>query len=95
VVCEGKLWLTGGHLGDRATNSVLIYDPENDSWATGPFLHFAGESHAAVHEGEVHVAIYAIRAGTWRPWRYNGTAWVRTSRDRTAHFGACESIFLG
>ena len=42
----GNLWLIGGYTGEvdgvtfRSTASVLIYDPETDTWETAPPLPF-------------------------------------------------------
>ena len=36
VAVDGKMWVIGGFVpGEGRTASVIIYDPETDSWTTG------------------------------------------------------------
>ena len=38
VVHEGKMMVIGGEVDDRPTTSVILYDPQTDTWADGPPL---------------------------------------------------------
>ena len=82
AVVDGKIWLMGGKLhedDDEAgeyefadvTDTVVVYDPTNDSWEAGPALPHGVSGHTAtVHDGEVHLlsgegAVFVYRSGAW------------------------------
>ena len=72
AVVQGRLWHIGGvDETDTGTVSLFIYDPGDDSWATGPPLPRVVEfPRAATHDGEVHLigrdgALHVHRDGAW------------------------------
>ena len=74
------------------TDTVVVYDPTNDSWEVSPALpHGARPYTATVHDGEVYLlsgegAVFVYRSGAWE----EGTA-----GDRGYAGAACGSILLG
>ena len=57
AIRDGKLWAIGGCVtGIGPTYSVMTYDPEQDTWATGPPLPYAASGWvAATHNGDLHL----------------------------------------
>ena len=70
AVVNGKLWLIGG--GGRLEDPILIYNPESDTWASGPPLPFATKHAvaAAMHDGELFLisdrGTLIYRDGGWQ-----------------------------
>ena len=100
---DGKLWLIGGTANWLASNSVLIYDIDADSWVTGPSLPRATYGvRAAALNGEVLVipadtaagarGHYAVIPGNWV---FRGAAWVDVPGGRAAVLSASAPILLG
>ena len=94
AVIDGKLWLMGGVLvGDddrrHPTDSVIIYDPEGDSWATGPALPFAGIASAVEHDGDLH-----LKSGNGAH-TYRGGVWVEVAGAPRCRFTTAISLLLG
>ena len=93
VVYDGKLWVMGGadidddHL--PATDSVIIYDPEGDSWATGPALPLAVVGSAVEHDGDLH-----LKSGNGAH-TYRGGVWVEVAGAPRCMFPAVGSLPLG
>ena len=100
---DGKLWLMGGEVPSEDedddeedeyavnTDTVVVYDPANDSWEAGPALRTYATVRATVHDGEVFLlseegAVFVYRSGAWE----EGTA-----GDRGYAGAACGSILLG
>ena len=74
VVHEGKIWLIGGAVDWRNSDSVAIYDIEANSWGTGPALPRAvgtGRPHAITLNGE----IYVVRSDG-PAWVYRNAVWL-------------------
>ena len=95
AVVDGKVWLIGGEDQDReSTDSVFIYDPEVDTWTTGPPLPFTVQSGCAtMHNGELHLI--------HRNWRdagfvsiYRGGAWL-AEHEVDENSRVCQSLLLG
>ena len=91
---DGKVWLMGGR-GQAAdgdgTDSVFIYDPDHDSWATGPPLpRVMCFSHAATHDGELYVI--DRNGGTFVR---RGEAWVEQAGVPVGQGPSLESVQLG
>ena len=73
---HGKLWLMGGATVEAyGTDNVTIYDPANDTWATGtPLPRALGHCHAVMHDGELHLTGHShltphyvvYRQGAWQ-----------------------------
>ena len=103
AVVDGKLWLCGGRVrsptGDfESTATVVTYDLQNDSWATGPALPRAiNFCSAAVCDGEVHVTgctDHSDQIG----FVYRGERWVELPHASGALCrgeGTCQSLLLG
>ena len=90
----GSLVVVLGHI---LGNSVNIYDPESDTWATGPPLprHVwplaaVGSIRAVAHEGQLH--LLDQRAGSFT---YKNGAWVETGGFPTADYLGLGSVRLG
>ena len=58
VAVDGKMWVIGGYVRDEGdTASVIIYDPETDSWMTGvPLPEPRKGCRATVHTGSILLA---------------------------------------
>ena len=90
VVRDGKIWVIGGFGDGGLTDSVTIYDPEHDSWGTGPALPSAVSGGRAVtHDGDIHL-ISDIPHRVCR-----GAAWRAAEPGSLAKRSACESVLLG
>ena len=89
AVVDGKLWLLGGNDEDyQETDSVFIYDPEGDTWTTGPQLPFTvGSGCATMHDGDVHLI---SQHGTLI---YRGSAWLWIPGGQNDPTG--QSLLLG
>ena len=93
VVRDGKIWVIGGFGDGGLTDSVTIYDPEHDSWGTGPALPFRASAvpggRAVTHDGDIHL-ISDIPHRVCR-----GAAWRAAEPGSLAKRSACESVLLG
>ena len=86
VLHEGEIWVIGGSDHSIPTSSVVIYDIEAESWATGPVLPRAASGpRATTLNDEVHVI---SQHGCWV--RRNA-AWVEVPGGPVAMFPACVS----
>ena len=53
VVALGKIYVTGGYdMNDNSLDVTYIYDPDTDTWTTGPSLNYARSQHASVVIGD-------------------------------------------
>ena len=75
VVYEGKMMVIGGWIDYEMTDSVIIYDPETDTWSDGPSLPEprANNCHAVEHEGYIILICHkgspnlCLIDGNWTP----------------------------
>ena len=100
VAYEGKLWLIGGRVHNRPSNTVIIYDPVRDSWSEGPTLPDGAlpdrdppEYRATVLDGEIYLICPRQRV-----YVYTNQDWVQLPGQLPLGRGgapACESVVLG
>ena len=101
AVHEGKIWVIGGIVNaDHDPDpefSVIIYDPELDSWATGPSPPFRPVitcGGCATHDGEIHLStcdgMAVFRGGMWHAIEQGDEGGVRG-----VHFHASQSLLMG
>ena len=100
AVVDGKLWLCGGRvwsptIGIETTATVVVYDFQKDSWATGPALpHAIGFCSAAVCDGEVRVTGCADHSAHPIGFVYRGERWVELPHASGAPCGQGSGQFL-
>ena len=71
VVHEGKMMVIGGEVNHQRSTSVIVYDPQTDTWADGPPLPEPRcGCQAVLHAGAV------ILVGHGPPLRFKDGAWV-------------------
>ena len=71
VVHEGKMMVIGGHVNYQPTASVILYDPQTDTWADGPPLPSPRSGCKAVeHAGAV------VLVGDGPPLRFKDGHWM-------------------
>ena len=110
AVVDGKLWLMGGELlpvdedddeedededEEVSTDTVVVYDPAEDSWEAGPTLpHEVSECIATVHDGKVYLLSW--EGAALEILVYRDGAWEQgTAENRDCDVAACDSILLG
>ena len=94
VVHEGKMMVVGGRVrGEGCTASVILYNPQTDTWADGPPLPSPRAACRAVeHAGAI------ILVGCGPTLRFEDGRWVALRgipEGREPAFAATGSIFLG
>ena len=70
IAVDGRMWIIGGYVNWQPTASVLVYDPQTDTWAEGPPLPAPDTRCRAVeHDGAIVVlgngAPLRLRNGEW------------------------------
>ena len=93
------MWVMGGNVleeeeGDRVA-SVIIYDPETDSWTTGVPLPSPRDCCRATVE---HTGGVLLIGGRRSPLRFQHGAWAELASECDGGYahGACvESVLLG
>ena len=92
---DGKLWFMGGDTVEAGgTDNVTIYDPANDTWATGtPLPRALGHCHAVMHDGELHLTGHSHL--TPHHMVYRQGAWQTAAGQRPCVGGSCASVLLG
>ena len=72
VVHDGRIWVMGGCVaGEGPTASVLTYDAEADTWATGPSLPSpCANCRAATIDGGIH-----LNDARPQTFQYKNAAW--------------------
>jgi hypothetical protein len=106
-VREGKLWVVGGRVAlptgaYGSTATVLTYDFQNDTWATGPALPYAlSHCYATTHDGEMCVTGLDDRVvgmSTETTFCCRDDAWVelvRPEENLRREMGTSQSLLLG
>ena len=61
VAWKGQLLVAGGSSGDKALNTVEVYNPQTNKWTNHSSMRVARSYHALVTVGD---AVYAI-GGSW------------------------------
>ncbi len=91
VVHEGKMMVIGGHVDNLHTASVILYDPQTDTWADGPPLPSPRFGCRAVeHVGAI------ILVGGGPPLRFKDNEWADLHvLPADLHFPATGSVLLG
>ena len=97
AVVDGKLWLIGGQVYHRPSNTVIIYDPVRDSWSEGPTLPDGAvhppEYRATVLDGEIYLIFPRQQV-----YVYTNQDWVQLPSQLplgSRGAPACESVVLG
>ena len=92
-VYDGKIWVMGGYAADEgASTSVITYDAETDTWATGPPLPGAcGGCTATINGADGGILLFQSNSS-----QYRNAAWSEVAQP----FGmpratACGSVLLG
>ena len=93
VVYNGKIWVMGGYVvGEGASTSVITYDAETDTWATGPPLPEACVGCAATING----ADGGILLFQSNSFQYRNAAWSEVAQPPgMPRATACGSVLLG
>ena len=85
ITVDSKIYAVSG-AGDETVHAVEIYDPQGDSWESGPPIPTARGWFGA---GLANGAIYAIGGKRVRPTRRSGEpGTTATSRSATASSGS-------
>ena len=72
VAVDGKMWVIGGIVSYMPSASVIIYDPETDSWTTGVPLPSPRSARRATveHTGSILLVGFGV------PLRYQHGRWL-------------------
>ena len=87
---QGKIWVVGGHVEGRASTSVLIYDADADTWATGPPLPTPQRyCPATAIDGRIYLF------GRDAVFRYERGAWSEIPGVDARYGSTCGAVLLG
>ena len=95
MAVDGKLWVIGGFVKDSLSASVIIYDPETDSWTTGvPLPSPRGGCRATVEDtGSIFLLNFTI---TGAPLRFQDGTWREYQDEQSSRSAWCvECVLLG
>ena len=93
-VHEGKIWVIGGFVADQLSTSVATYDPDADTWATGPPLPLRQRDGCATTYA-IDGRVYLCTAVESRVFRFEGAAWSEIpGAGNATTFGACSGAVL-
>ena len=94
VVHEGKMMVIGGAVDGAPSTSVILYDPQTDTWADGPPLPSPRSGCRAVE----HAGAIILVGGQGPPLRFKDNEWAvlpDLPGSGILEHSAMGSVFLG